>query len=448
LRTGGPGDLVAAVHGIWDQLGLDRLATAAFARIDATTGQLRIACAGHPPPLIVEPDRSWFPSIEPAPPFGAPPGRGAELTTTLPPGAALVFYTDGLVESRDRDIDEGSAMLIEVTAGAADYDAGVLADRIVAAMTTEDRSDDVALMVVRRRPAGAAPADLERTSVVATFDPEPSRAGLARRFVVKAVQQWDLAAVVDDAQLCVAELASNAILHSRGPFTVGVRRTPAGIRIDVHDDRPDRLPVLIPSLLEPLDTGTTGRGLQLIGGLADRWGYFTTPVAKTVWIELSGREPITPSEPIIELADRAPEAADVVVRVIELPVRAAIASGVQVDEVVRELQLQPERLAEADRTRFYDLLEGSARPRLTGRQEAFRAAAEGLDRYSCELATTAAELAALAEFGELLARLAVESDLDAGDVSAEVAGMRDWLSRETASQLAGNLPSAYGAEPG
>jgi hypothetical protein len=248
--------------------------------------------------------------------------------------------------------------------------------------------------------------------------------------------------LTDDAALCAAELSTNAILHSRGPFTVSVRVIPDGIRIDVHDDRPDRLPVVVPSSLEPLDTGTTGRGLLLIAGLAQRWGYYTTDPAKTVWVELSGVLPGEPTEPVVELADHPATSLDVRVNV-ELPVRAAIASGIQVDELVRELQLAPDRLSEPERVMLHDLLERSAGPRLIGRQAAFRAAAAGRARYSLELATNRDELVAMGELRAFLDRLAAESNLDAREVTPEVAEMRSWLSAEMASQLAGNEPSAY-----
>lgn len=440
LRASGPAHLVNQVHSVWDQLGLDRLATAAFARVDLGTGAVRIATAGHPPPLIVEAERSWFPAVEPAPPFGAPPAPATEITTVLAPGASLVFFTDGLVEHRDRDIDEGSQLLIDVTSGSTGYSAEVLADRILAGMTSEDRSDDVALMVVRRRTPESDRAEPARA---ATFDPEPSCAGLARRFVADVVREWHLDAIADDAALCTTELATNAILHSRGRFTVGVRRTPTGVRIDVHDDRPDRLPVVVPAMLEPLDTGTTGRGLLLVAGLAERWGYFTTSAAKTVWVEVAGVQSESPTAPIVELAARPSDTLDVVVHLIDVPVHVAIASGVHVDEVIRELQLQPQRLSDADRARLYDLLERSAGLRLTGRQAAFLAAAAGDDRYTVDLRTNADELAAMSEIAAFMTQLAVDSDLDTREVGDDVTVMRQWLADETSSQLAGNPPAPY-----
>ena len=275
------------------------------------------------------------------------------------------------------------------------------------------------------------------------FKPEPACAAETRRFVVETLERWGLGRFREETALCAAELATNAILRCRTPFTVAVRPIPAGVRVDVQDDRPDRLPVQTPADLDPLASGTTGRGLTLVSAMATRWGYFTTDVAKTVWVELTehGHEGFTPA--LVELAVRPAIEGGRTVRLVDLPVRTAIASGVQIDDLVRELQLQPERISPADRAVFYRLLERSAAPRLIGRQEAFRAAGRGLDRYTLELAVSADELSAVGELTDFLQSLADRSDLEAGAVPAEVEAMRAWLPGEVAAQYQGRAPSPF-----
>ena len=177
--------------------------------------------------------------------------------------------------------------------------------------------------------------------------------------------------------------------------------------------------------------------------MSSRWGYFTTDVAKTVWVELTDHRRNASGEALIELAARPPAVAGRAVRLLDLPVRAAVASGVQIDDLVREVQLEPERFSPADRATFYRLLERSAAPRLIGRQEAFRAAGLGLDRYTLELAVSADELTAVGELVDLLQRLARSSHLEAGQASAEVEAMRAWLPVEVAAQHAGQAPSPF-----
>lgn len=298
----------------------------------------------------------------------------------------------------------------------------------------------------RVRPSADELAESVRTLAL---PPDPASSKTARRFVVAALEEWGQSEICDDAAVCTAELATNAILHSRDNFTVVVRRSSRGARIDLLDHRPDRLPVIVPSSLDPLDTGTTGRGLRMIAALAERWGYFTTDVAKTVWVELSAVGPIGgPTDPLVELADRADarqsqQGPEVAVQLIDVPVRVAIASGVQVDELVRLVQLYQGDLPNSERDAFAELLEVSARPRLVGRQEAFHAAAAGRDTYSLRLTATPSEFVAIGELSVLLVRLAQLVRFVSGVVSGDVLAMRAWINSEVIAQQKGAPPTPY-----
>jgi anti-sigma regulatory factor (Ser/Thr protein kinase) len=290
----------------------------------------------------------------------------------------------------------------------------------------------------------------DRPGLAATSRPrilaaDPVSAGSARHHVAAAIEEWGLAEIEEDAALCTAELATNAILHSRTDFTIAVRQIPHGIRVDVQDDRPDLTPVVVPSALEPLDTGVTGRGLMLVAAIAERWGYFTTDIAKTVWFELSDRPVEEPSEPVVELAERATPSDARPLRLAGMPVRAAIASGVQVDELVREIQLRQSQLAPTDLDLLMDLLERSARPRLLGRQAAFRAAAAGESTYTLETSSTSDEIAAMSQLGPLLAELAHEGRIEAAAVNEDVLEMRAWINKEIAAQIQGAAPTTFRA---
>jgi hypothetical protein len=275
------------------------------------------------------------------------------------------------------------------------------------------------------------------------FEPRPACAAAARRFVAEHLDSWGLVRFQDEAAVCAAELASNAILHCRTPFTVAVRPVPAGVRIDVQDDQPGLLPSPVPVDLDPLASGTTGRGLMLVSAMSSRWGYFTTELAKTVWVELTDQQSGAPNGPLVELTARPPDRNSRRVRLVDLPVRAAVASGVQIDDVVRELQLAPDRMGAVDRQIFHRLLERSAAPRLIGRQGAFRASAQGLERYTLELDVSPDDVIAVSELMEFLQRLAVESNLDAVKVPPEVEAMREWLPGEVMAQFQGRTPSPF-----
>jgi serine/threonine-protein kinase RsbW len=68
----------------------------------------------------------------------------------LPAGATLVLFTDGLVESRSADIDEGLAHLLAAAAGAGTSDPDELCDRLLADLTGAHRADDIALLALTR----------------------------------------------------------------------------------------------------------------------------------------------------------------------------------------------------------------------------------------------------------------------------------------------------------
>jgi two-component sensor histidine kinase len=99
----------------------------------------------------------------------------------------------------------------------------------------------------------------------------------------------------ETAALLVSELATNAIRHAGGEgFEVSVQHPPAGGRlwIGVTDTGQGR-----PTRREPAVTDPSGRGLQLVGTLAERWGVRRNrdDDAKTVWFELAGAVPAAPA---------------------------------------------------------------------------------------------------------------------------------------------------------
>jgi anti-anti-sigma factor len=124
----------------------------------------------------------------------------------------------------------------------------------------------------RRRTVSVVPA----TTVTSDpLPPEPASAAAARQFV----RQHGTAD--EDVALMVSELASNAVLHARTAFTVGVSRDERRLRVEVHDDG-EGTPAIRP------DEGLTpsGRGLRIVQLLSERWGTEAAETGKVVWFEV------------------------------------------------------------------------------------------------------------------------------------------------------------------
>jgi serine phosphatase RsbU (regulator of sigma subunit) len=106
----GPAALLEHLDRFVDGFPAAQTATLAYAELDLRDGRLRYACAGHPPPVVVEPDgRPTLLWGGRSAPLGAQihVATREEAATDLAPGSRLALYPDGLVERRDRPLDDG-----------------------------------------------------------------------------------------------------------------------------------------------------------------------------------------------------------------------------------------------------------------------------------------------------------------------------------------------------
>jgi serine/threonine-protein kinase RsbW len=150
-----PSALIDRLQAGWSLLGMQRMATALFATLDPATGRLRVASAGHLAPLVMWEGETALMDVRPSRMLGAPPSPtpAEEWAGVLPPGATLVLYTDGLVESRDADLDRGLYRLLDAAGtGPGTADPDELCDRLLAELAGGVRGDDVALLAITRLP--------------------------------------------------------------------------------------------------------------------------------------------------------------------------------------------------------------------------------------------------------------------------------------------------------
>jgi serine phosphatase RsbU (regulator of sigma subunit)/anti-sigma regulatory factor (Ser/Thr protein kinase) len=262
-------------------------ATCSYAVYDAVHGTCEVASAGHLPPLLVRPDgNSEFLDVAPAPPLGVGEGIIHSRTFEIEDGSLFVLYTDGLVESRGRDIDDGLSRLRGVFGPeSAARPVEELCKATLAGAYADQQRDDIAVLIAR----------LSRVdgSQLATWvlPGELTSAGEARALVIEPLEKWDLASLVPTTQLLVSELVTNAIRYTHGPVTLRLllERT---LTCEIADSSP-----VLPRLRYAARDDESGRGLQIVSQLSLRWGARRTAAGKVVWCEQQFPRGFSPAIP-------------------------------------------------------------------------------------------------------------------------------------------------------
>jgi len=189
---------------------------------DAWSRELTFANAGHDAPLLVSAGRvGQLEFLHKGVLLGVR-GKGIrglptyrEQTIGVPPGAILVFYTDGLTDRRTRADGSGhyteaeAAEMLQraVRAAAASGDADAVATAAEYAVPG-DIDDDMAILVVQSSPS-------ELASTERTFPAEPIMVSEARRLAAQTFRSWGMdSGQVELACLLVSEVVTNAVLHA------------------------------------------------------------------------------------------------------------------------------------------------------------------------------------------------------------------------------------------
>jgi serine phosphatase RsbU (regulator of sigma subunit) len=318
---------------------------------DAWSRELTFANAGHDAPLIISAGQVRQLEFAHKGVLLGVRGKGIrglptykEETIGVPPGAILVFYTDGLTDRRTRadgsghysETEAAEMLQYAVRAAAASGDADAVATAAEYAVPG-DIDDDMAILVVK-----SSPSELASTERV--FPAQPIMVSEARRVAAQTFASWGMdAEQAELACLLVSEVVTNAVLHasitpSPGrdldfdleplmmPAQVGAAAGSAGARPpaqrtaataqagtatvwggapETSQDPPARefalrlrrgatsvwVEVFDPDLRLPRirtagETDEGGRGLYLVEQLATRWGSRPTPEGKAVWFEM------------------------------------------------------------------------------------------------------------------------------------------------------------------
>ncbi|MFE1382729.1 SpoIIE family protein phosphatase [Streptomyces sp. NPDC058740] len=267
------------------RLGENRMATCMYAVYDPVSHRITIANAGHPPPILLHlGGRAEVLRVPPGAPIGVGGVDFEAVELDAPAGATLLLYTDGLVESRLRDVWTGIEQLRERLAATAQLTGPdhsppleALCDDVLDMLGPGDRDDDIALLAARFD--GIAPSDVAYWFL----EPEDAAPGRARRLARRALQRWDLEELSDSVELLISEVVTNAVRYAERPVTLRLLRTDV-LRCEVGDDSPQ-----LPRQRRARDTDEGGRGLFLVNRLARRWGATRLSGGKVVWFELATR---------------------------------------------------------------------------------------------------------------------------------------------------------------
>jgi PAS domain S-box-containing protein len=146
-----PGRALQRTNAAVAQLLPDELATVVYGVLDPATGDLAYANAGHPPPIVATSagEAEYLDDT-----VGTMLGACTTATFTtghrrLPPGASLVCYTDGLIEHRRHDIDEGLTALLETLQRSRPGSAEQTCATVQGALVGTARQDDICLLTAR-----------------------------------------------------------------------------------------------------------------------------------------------------------------------------------------------------------------------------------------------------------------------------------------------------------
>ena len=315
-----------------------------------------------------------------------------------------------------------------------------------------------------------------------TLPPDAHSAARARRLVRSVLAGPDGESgggladeVLADAELCVSELVTNAVLHAGTDMTVSVERSGGRVRITVCDGSP-----VVPQWVPRSLTAGTGRGLTLITALSDRRGVDVLPdgAGKAVWCELdtaaadgadraAALDAVLAEEwasVLVELMDE-PGAASAPapapgepVRLLRYPLRAGVRMREHREAVLRELRLLELTGAIRDpatavlAARIGDLLGGTYAGHLSAAEvHKLRALATGHDSIDLEYPRIPDHLQVMEQWRDCmdeLDRLGADTGVLTLRQPADVALLWAWVVEEFTRQLRGLPPRPWTGDLG
>ncbi|THA77779.1 serine/threonine-protein phosphatase [Streptomyces sp. A0642] len=299
----GPDAVLARASRFLTTLDEDRFATCLYIEADPSTGDLHIARAGHPHPVLRTPDGTCLiKHVSGGLPLGLMPGEEDYPVdiVRLHDDEVLMLCTDGLIENGGHDMYTGWVRVRDAFSPGPVEDLEGMADRLMASVLgrepgapegdTARDGDDIALLLLRRDP-GRRRAEVSRRQLMLTVGQDQGEGLAEARAELKALlHDWARPDQVDTAVLLATELLGNVLVHTDqdGALNAYVTGETGERRLLVEVmDRGDELP----HQRTPGELASSGRGLMLLDILADQWGVRPEPEGKTAWFALTEASP-------------------------------------------------------------------------------------------------------------------------------------------------------------
>ena len=146
-----PDVLLPKLDGMFAKFDLTQLVTMVYAIVDPAQNTMQLVNAGHPPPVVLRADGAAEQLPDSAgTPLGVRVGRRETVTVSLAAGDTLLMFTDGLIERRTEDIDEGQRRLLEALPGLANGGLNASVRQLIERVRDHTREDDIAVLAARR----------------------------------------------------------------------------------------------------------------------------------------------------------------------------------------------------------------------------------------------------------------------------------------------------------
>ncbi|GHB48650.1 hypothetical protein GCM10010377_44500 [Streptomyces viridiviolaceus] len=252
----------------------DHVATCAIAVYDPVSCLCTFARAGHPTPVVLDPDGAPVTvDVPDGPRLGKGGGRAyTPASVQLAPGSLVALYTSGLMATYEDDTVAPRHRLEELLAPTG-RPLDELTDTAVYTLAPS-REDDAVLLLARTR---ALPP--ENVSVW-TLPSEDSVVATARRLVAQQLTVWNLSEASFDSELIVSELVTNAIRYGEGPIRLRLILDQGRLLSEVTDAGS-----AAPHVRRARESDEGGRGLHIVMHLSSRWGVRHSRQGKTIWSE-------------------------------------------------------------------------------------------------------------------------------------------------------------------